>query len=111
MYPRKHNHDYVNIVVEIAKGTATKYELSKELLHNPIMHDFAPTNATSPDKFRVLYKPIDWNYGFIPQTYADGDKLKIGKYKRIVHAHKNHIFCATFVFKVFSNSYLHFILK
>ena len=70
------------MVVEIEKGTSVKYELSKEKLHNPIMHDFAANSTTSNPKIRKLYKPIDWNYGFIPQTYVAGEKVVFGKYAR-----------------------------
>jgi inorganic pyrophosphatase len=58
--------DYVNVVIEISRGSKVKYELDK------------PTGMLRVD--RVLYSSVHYpaNYGFIPRSYCDdGDPLDI----------------------------------
>ncbi len=61
------NHsEYVNVVVEIPKGSRNKYEYDKE-------HGIIRLN-------RVLYASMEYpgDYGFVPQTvYDDGDTLDV----------------------------------
>jgi inorganic pyrophosphatase len=57
---------YVNVVIEISRGSKVKYELDK------------PTGMLRVD--RVLYSSVHYpaNYGFIPRSYCDdGDPLDI----------------------------------
>ena len=56
----------VNVLIEISKGSSTKYEIDKE--HGLMMLD------------RFVYSAVHYpgDYGFIPQTYGgDGDALDI----------------------------------
>ena len=55
-----------NVLIEISKGSSTKYEIDKE--HGLMMLD------------RFVYSSVHYpgDYGFIPQTYGgDGDALDI----------------------------------
>ena len=64
MDPEKIKSDDFMVVIEITKGSKTKYELDKET--GMLMLD------------RILYTSTQYpaNYGFIPKTYADdGDPL------------------------------------
>ncbi|MHB1294745.1 MAG: inorganic diphosphatase [Anaerolineae bacterium] len=66
VYPGENIDEYVIGVIEIPKGTKTKYELDKR------------TGLLFAD--RVLYSSVHYpaNYGFIPQSYAeDGDPLDV----------------------------------
>jgi len=57
---------YVNVVIEISRGSKVKYELDK------------PTGMLRVD--RVLYSSVHYpaNYGFLPRSYCgDGDPLDI----------------------------------
>jgi len=61
-----HAADYVNVVIEIPRGSKVKYELDK------------PTGMLKVD--RVLYSSVIYpcNYGFLPRTYCeDGDPLDV----------------------------------
>lgn len=58
--------EHVNCIIEIPKGSKTKYELDKD------------TGLLKLD--RILYSSVMYpaNYGFIPQTYCeDGDPLDV----------------------------------
>ncbi|HET6583066.1 MAG TPA: inorganic diphosphatase, partial [Nannocystaceae bacterium] len=58
--------DWVNVVIEIPRGSKVKYELDK------------PTGMLRVD--RVLYSSVHYpaNYGFLPRSYCDdGDPLDI----------------------------------
>jgi inorganic pyrophosphatase len=56
--------DYVNVVVEIPRGSNVKYELDEA------------TGAVFVDRFLYTSTYYPFNYGFIPQTKApDGDPL------------------------------------
>lgn len=57
----------VNCVVEISKGSTSKYEIDTEFIDSPL-------NVS-----RVLEKPIPVNYGFIPQTYVSPDAQWYGQ--------------------------------
>jgi inorganic pyrophosphatase len=61
-----HAASWVNVVIEIPKGSKVKYELDK------------PTGMLRVD--RILYSAVHYpaNYGFIPRSYCDdGDPLDI----------------------------------
>lgn len=58
--------EWVNVVIEIPRGSKVKYELDK------------PTGMLRVD--RILYSSVHYpaNYGFLPRSYcADGDPLDI----------------------------------
>jgi len=57
----------VNCVVEIPKGSTSKYEIDTEFIDSPLKVS------------RVLEKPIPANYGFIPQTYVSPDAQWYGQ--------------------------------
>ncbi len=59
-------HEFVNVVIEIPRGSKMKYELDK------------PTGMLRVD--RMLYSSVIYpaNYGFLPRTYCDdGDPLDV----------------------------------
>ncbi len=62
--PKTTAGDWVNVVIEIPRGSKVKYELDK------------PTGMLRVD--RLLYSAVHYpaNYGFLPRTYCDdGDPL------------------------------------
>ncbi|MFT7519775.1 MAG: inorganic pyrophosphatase [Kiritimatiellia bacterium] len=61
-----HVSDYINVVIEIPRGSKVKYELDK------------PTGQLKVD--RILYSSVIYpcNYGFLPRTYCeDNDPLDV----------------------------------
>ena len=58
--------DQMNVVIEIGKGSANKYELDKE------------TGLITLDRVLHSAQTFPFDYGFIPQTlWADGDALDV----------------------------------
>ena len=64
--PTTDDFEHVNCIIEIPKGTNTKYEYDENL------------NIFKLDRFLVSSLQYHINYGFIPQTIAlDGDPLDV----------------------------------
>jgi inorganic pyrophosphatase len=63
---KSENDSVFNCVIEIPKNSIHKMEMSKNMKHNPILHDKNKDNS-----IRTFPFPIKWNYGFIPQTWED----------------------------------------
>jgi inorganic pyrophosphatase len=75
LYYDKEN-DIVNMVVEIPKDTRYKLEISMDDKHNPIKHDLESDNdSDSEDSVRVIRKKYPFNYGALPQTWENPDKI------------------------------------
>ena len=60
-------------MIEITSGTTSKMECGLEVAHNPIISDTKKNKSTGEVKLRHYGMPATFNYGFIPQTWEDGE--------------------------------------
>jgi inorganic pyrophosphatase len=64
--PRGSTPDELNVIIEIPKGSANKYEIDKE------------TGLIKLDRANYSSAPYPFDYGFVPQTlWEDGDALDV----------------------------------
>ncbi|KAK3312000.1 inorganic pyrophosphatase [Apodospora peruviana] len=61
----------LNMVVEVPRWTAAKFEISRNESLNPIHQDSSANNKPRFVKNCFPYKGYIWNYGALPQTWED----------------------------------------